>query len=55
MTLKISRKARVHVVDDVLAFELDVGAVGKLQCPPEISEHFGDYKTSGMVVVVGYH
>ena len=29
-TIKINRKARVHVVVDVLAFEFDVGADGEL-------------------------
>ena len=29
-TIKIDRKARVHVIVDVLAFEFGVGAVGKL-------------------------
>ena len=50
--LKISRKARIHVVDDVFAFGFDVGAVGKLWRPPEISEHSVVIDTSGMVVVV---
>ena len=29
-TLEIDKKARVHVIDDVLALRFDVGVVGKL-------------------------